>query len=152
MAKFKFRLQTFLNLSEQKEKSAKNELGVAIQKLERQKEILRQIQNTIEDQENGYRNEALSKMPILRLKQRIEYIKAIKEKEEEQQQRVNEEKVNVDKIRVRLIEIMKEKKIMEKLRQKEFTLFMKEQDKKAQLLVDELVSFNESKKTAGDEI
>lgn len=152
MAKFKFRLQTFLDLSEQREKGVKNELGIAIQELEQQKDILSQIQFLIDEQENDYRNEASSKTSLLKLKQRIEYIKAVKERKVKQQQRVNEEKVNVDKIRVRLIEIMKEKKMLEKLRQKELTLFRKEQDKASQMLADELTSFNESKKTAGDEI
>lgn len=152
MAKFKFKLQTFLNIKEQMEKSIKNELGAAISKLELEKSILREIQLEINNQEEDYRGEASAKVTLSSLKNRIEYIKFMRGREESQKQRVNEEKRNVDKIRERLIETMKEKKVLEKLRQKEFALFKKEQERAEQLLLDELVSYKEAKKPAGDEI
>jgi len=152
MAKFKFKLQTFLNIKEQMEKSIKNELGAAISKLELEKSILKEIQLEINNQEEDYRGEASTKVTLSSLKNRIEYIKFMRSREESQKQRVNEEKRNVDKIRERLIETMKEKKVLEKLRQKEFALFKKEQERAEQLLLDELVSYKEAKKPAGDEI
>jgi flagellar FliJ protein len=87
---------------------------------------------------------------LAKLKQRMEYISALHQKELTQQERVNEEMKNVDKIRERLIEIMKERKILEKLREKELALYRKEQEKAGQLLVDELVSFKESIKPIED--
>jgi flagellar FliJ protein len=152
MAKFRFRLQTFLNVKEQMEKSVKNELGIAISKLEHEKSILNKIRGEIISQEEDYRDDAASVVTLSNLKNRIEYIKYLREKEESQKHKVNEEQRNVDKIRVRLIEIMKEKKVLEKLRQREYALFRKEQEKIEQLLVDELVSYKEAKKPAGDEI
>ena len=41
MAKFKFRLQTYLNLKIQLEKDARNELGLATIKLQQEKEKLK---------------------------------------------------------------------------------------------------------------
>jgi len=152
MAKFKFKLQTFLNVKEQIEKSVKIELGIAVQKFERQKVILGEIQLEIENQEKDYREEAISGVTLSSLRNRIEYIHVMRENEISQKQRVNEEKRNVDKIRERLIEIMKEKKLLEKLKEKELALFKKEQEKAAQLLVDELVTYNEAKKSTGDGI
>ncbi|MDD4297184.1 MAG: flagellar export protein FliJ [Ruminiclostridium sp.] len=152
MAKFKFKLQTFLNVKEQIEKSIKIELGIAVQKFERQKTILKEIQHEIENQEKDYREEAISGVTLSSLRNRIEYIHVMRENEISQKQRVNEEKINVDKIRERLIEIMKEKKVLEKLKEKELALFKKEQEKAAQLLVDELVTYNEAKKPTGDGI
>lgn len=152
MAKFKFKLQTFLNVKEQIEKSVKIELGIAVQKFERQKVILKEIQLEIENQEKDYREEAISGVTLSSLRNRIEYIHVMRENEISQKQRVNEEKRNVDKIRERLIEIMKEKKVLGKLKEKELALFKKEQEKAAQLLVDELVTYNEAKKSTGDGI
>ena len=152
MAKFKFKLQTFLNVKEQIEKSIKIELGIAVQKFERQKTILKEIKHEIENQEKDYREEAISGVTLSSLRNRIEYIHVMRENEISQKQRVNEEKINVDKIRERLIEIMKEKKVLEKLKEKELALFKKEQEKAAQLLVDELVTYNEAKKPTGDGI
>jgi len=141
MAKFDFRLQVLLNVKRQLEKSIKNELGAAIRELENQKAILREIQLEIASQENEYRRDGVRKIKLSKLKQRLEYLRAMYEKEDLQQQRVNEEIENVDKIRARLIEIMKEKKLLEKLREKEFSEFKKEQDRIERVHVDELAGY-----------
>lgn len=144
MAGFKYRLESFLNVKKQMEKSIKNELGVAIQQYQYQLSVLSEIRQEIDDQENEYRREGTSITTPLNLKRRLEYIKVVQKKEKAQEYRVNEEKRNVDKIRKRLIETMKEKKILEKLKEKQLVEFRKEQEKKQQLLVDEIVSFNET--------
>jgi flagellar FliJ protein len=141
MAKFDFKLQVLLNVKKQFEKSIKNELGAAIRELENQKAILNEIQLVIASQENEYRKDGVRKIRLSKLKQRLEYIRSMYEKEDLQQQRVNEEIRNVDKIRVRLVEIMKEKKLLEKLREKEFLEFKKEQDRFERVHVDELASY-----------
>jgi flagellar FliJ protein len=141
MAKFDFRLQVLLNVKRQLEKSVKNELGIAIRELENQKAILNEIQLVITSQENEYRKDGARKIRLSKLKQRLEYIRSMYEKEDLQQQRVNEEIRNVDKIRVRLIEIMKEKKLLEKLKEKELIEFKKEQDKIERVHIDELASY-----------
>ncbi len=150
MPAFHFRLQTLLNIKKQLEKSAKNELGIAIQKYEQQKQILIQIQNEITHQQEEYRKEGSTGVTLAKLRQRMEYIRAMHERELNQQVRVNEELKNVDKIREKLIEIMKEKKVLEKLREKELDLYRKEQEKAGQQLVDELVSYKESTKPVDD--
>jgi len=146
MPAFHFRLQTILNVKKQLEKSAKNELGIAMQKLEKQKQILAAIQLEKAQQEEECRQEGLSGVLLAKLKQRMEYISVLHERDLAQQERVNEEMKNVDKVREKLIEIMKERKILEKLREKELALYRKEQEKAGQLLVDELISFKESNK------
>lgn len=141
MAKFDFRLQVLLNVKRQLEKSVKNELGAAIRELENQKAILNEMQLVIASQENEYRKDGVRKIRLSKLKQRLEYIRSMYEKEDLQQQRVNEEIRNVDKIRVRLIEIMKEKKLLEKLKEKELIEFKKQQDKIERVHIDELASY-----------
>lgn len=150
MPAFHFRLEPLLNVKKQLEKSAKNELGIAVQKYERQKKFLMQIQAEIYEQQEEYRREGAAGVTLAKLRQRMEYIRAMHEKEMNQQTIVNEAMKNVDMIREKLIAIMKEKKVLEKLREKELDLYRKEQEKAAQLLVDELVSFKESTKTVDD--
>lgn len=146
MPAFHFRLETILNIKRQLEKSVKNELGIAMRKLEKQKQILAQIQSEKARQEEEYRSEGAAGVTLAKLKQRMEYISALHQRDLTQQDRVNEEMKNVDKVREKLIEIMKERKILEKLREKELALYRREQEKAGQLLVDELVSFKESNK------
>lgn len=144
MARFKFRLQTFLNVKELMEKNIKNELGIAVQRYQYQLYVLSEIRREIDCQQEEFRKEGMSVITPLKLKQRMDYIKVMRKKERVQTDRVNEEKRNVDKIRKRLAEIMKEKKILEKLKERQLAEFRKEQEKKQQLLVDEIVSFNET--------
>jgi flagellar FliJ protein len=150
MPSFHFRLETFLNVKKQLEKGIKNELGVAVQKMEQQKRILSDIQTEIASQESEYQREGSAGSTLEKLKQRMEYIRVMRKRESAQKDRVKEEMKNVDKIRERLIEVMKEKKVLEKLKEKELALFRKEQEKAGQLLVDELVSFKESRKPIED--
>ena len=144
MPSYHYRLESLLNIKKQLEKAIKIELGVAIQELELQKKILKGIQSEINAQENQYRAESSVKASLAKLKQRMVYISALYDRVASQKMKVNEEEDNVDKIRERLIEIMKEKKVLEKLKEKELDAFRKEQEKAGQLLVDELVSFRES--------
>jgi len=144
MARFSFRLQTFLNLKEMMEKNIKNELGVAVQRYQHQLSVLSEIKQEISNQQEEFRKEGTSVTTPLKLRQRMDYIRVVYTKEKVQEDRVNEEKRNVDKIRKRLIETMKEKKILEKLRERQLDEFRKEQEKKQQLLVDEIVSFKET--------
>lgn len=144
MPAFHFRLQTILNIKNQLEKSAKNELGIAIQKLEQQKQILAEIRREEAQQEEESRKESSAGVILAKLKQRMEYIAVLHQRELTQHERVNEEMKNVDIIREKLIGIMKERKVLEKLREKELALYRKEQEKAGQLLVDELISFRES--------
>jgi len=141
MAKFDFRLQALLNVKRQLEKSVKNELGIAIRELENQKAILNEIQLVIASQENEYRKDGTRKIKLSTLKQRLEYIRSMYEKQDLQEQRVNEEIRNVDKIRVRLVEIMKDRKLLEKLKDKELSEFKKEQDRIERVHIDELASY-----------
>ncbi|HEY8422707.1 MAG TPA: flagellar export protein FliJ [Thermoclostridium sp.] len=144
MARFKFRLQTFLNVKEMMEKNIRNELGIAVQQYQYQLSVLSDIRREISDQQEEFRKEGVSETTPLKLKQRLEYIKAVQKKERIQTDRVNEEKRNVDKIRKRLTEVMKEKKILENLKERQLVEFRKEQEKKQQLVVDEIVSFKET--------
>ncbi|NLO38055.1 MAG: flagellar export protein FliJ [Ruminiclostridium sp.] len=150
MPAFHFRLQTILNIKIQLEKSTKNELGVAIQKLEHQKRLLAEIRAEAAEQEEAYRTESTEGVILAKLKQRMEYISLLHQKDIMQQQRVNEEIKNVDIVREKLIEIMKDRKVLEKLKEKEFAEYRKEQEKAGQLLVDELISFKESNRPVDD--
>lgn len=146
MAGFKFRLQTFLRLKERLEKNAKNELGIAVKKLEEEKEKLRAIESNIDHTMDDFRRACqgiIKREKIKELKAFLEYLQAEKEKQEVNVKRQQE---NVDKIREKLVEIMKERKVLENLKEKEYQEYLKTEEKKEQQRVDELVSYNESKK------
>lgn len=146
MASFKFRLQTLLKLKEQFEKNAKNELGIAIMKLEEEKDKLRIIEDNIVVTTNDFRKAcqgAIQPEKIKELKSFLEYLQTARERQEVNVKRQQE---NVDKIREKLVEIMRERKVLENLKEKEFQEYLKEEEKKEQQRVDELVSYKEAAK------
>jgi len=146
MAKFKFRLQTFLNLKEQFEKNAKNELGIAIKKLEEEKAKLAAIEKEIESSLNKFRDACQGNIVPEKIKELKRYLEYLDKKQQEQILNVKREQQNVDKIREKLVEIMKERKVLENLKDKDFQEFVKEEEKVERQLVDELVSYKEAAK------
>ncbi|NLU51842.1 MAG: flagellar export protein FliJ [Clostridiaceae bacterium] len=146
MAKFKFRLQTFLNLKEQFEKNAKNELGIAIKKLEEEKAKLVAIEKEIESSLSKFRDACQGNIVPEKIKELKRYLEYLDKKQQEQILNVKREQQNVDKIREKLVEIMKERKVLENLKDKDFQEFVKEEEKVERQLVDELVSYKEAAK------
>lgn len=146
MASFKFRLQTFLNLKEQFEKNAKNELGIAIMKLEEEKAKLKAIDDEIDINTNDFRQACSGFIQPEKIKELKSYLEYLQNARERQEENVKRQEKNVDKIREKLVEIMREKKVLENLREKEFHEYLKEEERKEQQRVDELVSYKEAAK------
>ena len=146
MAGFKFRLQTLLKLKEQFEKSTKNELGVAIMKLEEEKSKLKVIEDNINITTNDFREACSGIIRPEKIKELKTYLEHLQHTRDKQKEAVKQQQKNVDIIRERLVEIMRERKVLENLKEKEFQEYLKEELKKEQQQVDELVSYKRASK------
>lgn len=146
MAGFKFRLQTLLKLKEQFEKNAKNELGVAIMKLEEEKSKLRVIEDNIDITTNDFREACSGVIRPEKIKDLKAYLEHLQLARDKQKENVKRQQKNVDIIRERLVEIMRERKVLENLKEKDFQEYLKEEAKKEQQQVDELVSYKRASK------
>ena len=144
MARFVFRLQSFLNLKEQLEKNVKNELGVANQKLQQEKIKLRRIKEDIDTYSDKFRSACTGSIEPEKIKELKIYLEHLYNNEQKQKLNVKREQQNVDKIREKLISIMRDKKVLENLREKNFQEFLSELEQGEQLLADELVSYKEA--------
>lgn len=146
MAGFKFRLQTLLKLKEQFEKNAKNELGVAIMKLEEEKSKLRVIEDNIDITTNDFKEACSGVIRPEKIKELKTYLEHLQHERDKQKENVKRQQKNVDIIRERLVEIMRERKVLENLKEKDFQEYLKEEAKKEQQQVDELVSYKRASK------
>lgn len=144
MSKFVFKLQTLLNLKIQMEESTKNELGKAIQELEREKEILSNIEKEKENYIEMVKEESRKGVAVRKIIEINDYILRLKDKIELQKENVNYAQKNVDKYREQLINIMQEKQMLEKLKEKKYEEYKYEEMKKEQSQVDEIVSYKYS--------
>ena len=141
MAIFRFRLATLLHVKEQLEKSAKNELGLAVVKLEEERRLLAAL-----DQELASIGEDLSAAVTGQIDpERIRGLKAFlgarRAVREKQQDAVKEAARTVDTIRDRVVTLMQERKVLEKLREKAWEQFRVEGLAQEQRQADELVTY-----------
>lgn len=142
MGKFVFRMQTLLNVKTQMENSLKNELGKAVQELERQKNILTELLLEREEYIESVNNKSIEGIVVGKLREYNTYITYLNDKARQQKENIKLAQNNVDKYREQLIKAMKEKEMLEKLKEKKYEEYMKEQLKEEQKLNDEIISFN----------
>lgn len=150
MAKFHFKLQSALNLKNQLEDKLKNELGKTLQILENEKNILRSIESEKEQYIIEFNSFLLSGTGVNKLKEYRAYISHLGERVLLQKENVNFAAGNVDKVREELIKVVQEREALEKLKEKKFEIFMKDQLYKEQKLVDEIVSFKFNSRLSGE--
>ncbi len=141
MAVFRFRLATLLHVKEQLEKSAKNELGVAVSRLEAEKARLTAIVAEIASLRDDFVAAVTGSIDAERIKGLRACIAARETAREKQSDVVKEASGTVDTIRDRVVTLMKERKILEKLREKEYEQFRIEGLQQEQRLADELVTY-----------
>lgn len=141
MAKFIYRMQSLLNIQYQLETQAKMELGRAQMRLAREEE---KLQGLI-DRKAAYLEEGRrlrsSRLHIMDLKDNRNAMMIMDEMIAEQRKQVALAEQNVEEARNRLQEVMKERKMHEKLREKAFVEFVREENAAEHKAVDELTSY-----------
>ncbi|MDI9513548.1 MAG: flagellar export protein FliJ [Clostridiaceae bacterium] len=150
MAVFRFRLQRLLDLKQQMEDKIKNELGLAIIAHEKEKEKLALIDAGISRLSEDFRRACSGTIQPDRIKEIKAWLEVQKKVREQQLEAVKRSSENVDKIRVKLVAAMQERKVLSNLKDKEFEKFRKEEDRNERKLTDELVSYRESVKKSSE--
>ena len=146
MAKFRYRMQSILNIKIQMEDQAKMELGRAQRRLNEEEERLEQLysrKSAYLEEGRRLRQDSL-KVQVLRdneyaLARMDEFI-------EEQKENVRYAERKVEEARQKLEEIMKERKGQERLREKAFEQFVLEVNAAESKEVDELTSYTYGQK------
>jgi len=141
MAKFVFRLQSYLGVKEQMEEQKKNEYGQAIKKLEEERERKRQLELEIEDNVIRFKKmlaSLIAPVEIRRYNNRIEYLKVLVI---EQEERIKKAEQYAEVKRLELVEAMKERKALETVKERNYEEHLLEEKISEQLIVDGIVSY-----------
>jgi flagellar protein FliJ len=146
LAAFKFSLATLLKIKEQFEQNTKNELGLVIQALERARHRLREIEGEIQNQVDEFGSAVSGKIDQERIEGIRRWITVLENKKIDQEGQVKKASENVDIVRAKLIALVKERKVLEKLKEKEFQLYLEEESKLEQKVIDDLVTYKERKR------
>ena len=145
MAKFIFNLQGLLNIKEKLEEQSKTEYGKALTRLEQEKSILLNLKNKKQENILSFRESINKGVKPNYIDNINKYISFIDKKIEEQMENINKAKEIVEEKRLALLEAMKERKVLETLKEKEKENYFKEELKNEQKIIDEIVSYKYNK-------
>lgn len=148
MARFRFPMQNILNMKEKLEEQAKNEYGQANARLLAEEKKLEQLNNRLEAARLQLKNVLVEILSMTEIHKRENAIVILKGYVKQQQLVVKRCEKEVEIAREKLTEAMKERKIFEKLREKAFDEFIKEEGSREQKEVDELMSYRYGAKNA----
>lgn len=137
-----------MDLKEQIEDNLKNELGKAYRKLENEKDKLLTLETERKELILEITTKTSDGIPAGKIKEYGSYLSVVRGRIWHQQESVNNAQCNVDKCKERLIRAVQEKEMFEKLKEKQYKSYMKEQSRQEQKLTDEIVSYKEAKRKA----
>lgn len=141
MAKFEYRMQSLLDIQYQLESQAKMEFGRAQMRLNQEEDKLQ----VLIDRKAAYLEEGRrmrnDRLHIMDLKDNRNAMLIIDDMIETQRGQVALAQKAVDEARRRLQEVMQQRKMHEKLREKAFATFVREENAAEHKAVDELTSY-----------
>ena len=146
MAKFIYRMQNILNIKYKLEDQAKNEFMVANRALQEEEEKKQQLVSRKKAYQHKAKELLSAKLDMFRIMENKEAIVRMDEYIKEQEIAIQRARKVVEEKAHQLAQLRQERKAQEKLREKAFENFMKEENSKESKEVDELVSFTYGKR------
>lgn len=149
MAKFTYRMQSILNIQYQLETQAKMEFGRAQMKLMEEEEKLQGLSNRKEAYLEEGRRMRSDVLHVGDLKDNRNAVLIMDEMIEAQREQVAQAQKVVETARLKLQEVMQERKMHERLKEKAFGQFMQEENAAEGKAVDELTSYTYGQRGKG---
>ena len=142
MSRFRYRMQSILDLKYKTETQAKSEFGMANVELSKQEEALNSlILRRRFYFEEGKRLRESKSLPLTDIMQNDYFISCMDEAISEQKENVKKAEEAVEEKRVKLTVEMQERKIQEKLREKAFESYLADEKRAEALETDQRSSF-----------
>lgn len=145
MAKFIYKMENILDIKYKLESQAKTNYANAMAKLREEQQKLKKLMTRQAGYENELRKLMSARLDILEIKTCKSAIEKAKMDVKKQILQVTVADRNLEQARIRLYEVMNERKIHEKLKENAFEDFKKELGVQESKEIDELVSYTYSK-------
>lgn len=149
MARFRYSMQSILNIKLKMETQVKQEFSSARRALDEEEEKLR----ALIDRKEGYEREAgqlrEGTLKLREIEENRTAILCMEDFIERQRGQVKRAEDNLEKVRLRLTEVMTERKTHETLKDKEFEQFLMDEKKQESKEVDELTSYTYGQRKSG---
>ena len=141
MARFRYSLQNILNIKEKMENQAKTAYGMANAKLAAEQQKLQDILIRRAGYESKARELVSGSINVLEIRECRKAIDVLKSKQRSQMMNVHVAEKNVEAARLKLNEVMMERKTHERLKEQAFEVFKQEMQYAENKEIDELVSY-----------
>ena len=141
MAKFRYRMQSILNIKYQLENQAKMDLGRAQVRLMEEEEKLQMLIDRKEAYLEEGRRMRSKTLHVSELRDNSNAVSVMDEMIDRQKEQVAKAEEDVEAARVRLQEVMQERKMHERLKEKALEQFRREENAAEFKSVDELTSY-----------
>lgn len=142
MAKFVYRMQSILDIKIKLENQAKIAYGIANSKLLDEQKKLREIMARRAAYEKEAKELVSGTIHVEKLRENKRAVDVLKSRQREQMMNVHVAEKNVEAARRHLNEVVAERKIHEKLKEKAFEVFKQELTYMENKEIDELVSYS----------
>ena len=146
MAKFKYRMQNILAIKEKLESQAKMEYAQAKIHLNREEEILEQLKQRKESYEAKGRELLMKNLVVLDILENKSAVHTMDEIINKQVIQVTIAERNLEEKRIKLTNVMQERKSHETLKEKAFEVFLQEINSQESKEIDELTSYRYGQK------
>lgn len=150
MARFRYKMQSILDIKEKLESSAKQEFARANKVLEEEKEKLQELILRKEDYlEEGVRLR-LEKLDMRKIRENKMAVMKMDDLIKAQQRKVNVAAKALEEARTKLKDTMLERKTHEKLKENAFQDFLQEEQANESKEIDQLTTYLHGQKTMGE--
>ena len=141
MARFHYSMQSILDIKLKMETQAKQDFSAARAALDREEEFLQQLIGRKEEYEARAARLLAGTLDIQKIEENKAAILSMEGFIQDQQARVKEAERRLEQARMRLTEVMQERKTHENLKEKAFDQFMVEEKRREGKEIDELTSY-----------
>lgn len=141
MAKFKYRMQNILEIKYKLEEQAKQEYADQRQKVTKAERDLQQLLERKTFYQKKYQELVVGALRLKEIEECKTGIEVLHDQIVHQKRLIQELEEQLELARLKLKEVMQDRKVHESLREKEFETFLKELDEIEKKEIDELVSY-----------
>lgn len=141
MARFRYSMQSILNIKMKLETQAKQEFSAARAALDREEERLKQLFQRKDGYERRAQELLAGALDVGKIEENRTAIQRMEDYIAEQRLRVAAAEKNLEQARIRLTEVMMERKTHETLKEKAFDAFLMEEKRQEGKEIDELTSY-----------
>ena len=151
MARFKYKMQSILDVKEKLENKAKQDFAQANARLDTEKQKLVELQKRRSDYMEEGLKLRLEKIDIRKIRENKMAVLKVDEYIKNQMVQINLASREVEKARVALQTLMQERKAHEKLKENAFEAFMKEEQAAESKEIDQLTTYTHGQKLMGEQ-